>query len=73
LGLILRNPILHPMSKKLIVDGEVADYKYNLRTTQGIIDFLVDKAGQTGSVNVLINEILLKEKKKLKSSKTKKQ
>lgn len=55
------------MNKKLTVGGEEADVQYPLRTTRGIMDTLIDKSGQSKSVNVLINKILLSWKKKQKS------
>jgi len=57
------------MGKKLIINDEVANVQYNLRTTKGIMDALVDKAGQSNSVNVVINTILLSWKNKQKQSK----
>lgn len=51
-------------AKKLEVGGEIADKQYNLRTTQGIMGSLIEKAGQKESVNLLINKILLSWKKK---------
>lgn len=56
-------------AKKLTVGGEVADTQYNLRTTQGIMDSLIEKAGQKESVNVLINKILFSWKKKFDNNK----
>lgn len=51
-------------AKKLTIGGEIADTQYNLRTTQGIMNFLVEKAGQKDSINLLINKILHREKLK---------
>jgi len=59
------------MSKKLTIDGEIADKQYNLRTTPSIMETLVAKAGQKDSVNVLINKILLSWKKKFDNRKIK--
>lgn len=55
---------LSTMNPKLKIDGEEADKKFNLRTTQSIFNKLLDKSN--GSVNVLINKILLSWKNKQK-------
>lgn len=59
-------------SKKLTVGGEYADVQYNLRTTKSIMDSLVEKSGQSESVNRLINKILYSWKNKYEKSKRKK-
>lgn len=52
------------MKQRLIIGDEIADKQYNLRTTQGIMNTLIEKAGQKDSVNYLINKILLSWKRK---------
>lgn len=60
-------------NKKLTVGGEIADTQYLLRTTKGIMDTLIEKAGQKQSVNLLINKILYSWKNKYDKTKTKQQ
>lgn len=56
-------------AKKLTIGGEIADKQYNLRTTEGIMESLIEKAGQKESVNLLINKILFSWKKKFDNNK----
>jgi hypothetical protein len=60
-------------NKKLIVDGEVADKQFPLRTTDAIYDFYIIKAGERNtSVNVVMNAALSQYKRKFDKSKVKK-
>lgn len=55
-------------NKKLIVDGEVADKQYPLRTSDSVYDFYIVKAGEKNtSVNEVMNIALVQYKNKFKN------
>jgi hypothetical protein len=58
------------MKNKNTIEGEVLDKDYPLRTTDGIYNFYLVRAGEKGiSVNAMINVALLKYKKQLSKPK----
>ena len=58
LVLILKWHYLAPMNKKLIIDKDVADKKFNLRTTDKLFGKMSREALEKNvSVNVLINQV----------------
>lgn len=57
---------------KLLIDGEIADKEFPLRTTRRVFNLLIDVSGERQvSINHVINEALLAWEKKTLSQKDK--